>query len=435
MRSGVATGEDAVKRDRAYLTVAACCALLGLAGCSCNGGYGYSCGNYYYPSGTQPASGDGAAPNGLIAGSDGNYYGTTANGGANGLGTFFRVTPAGAETVLYSFAGGTTDGADPEGVVQGKDGNFYGATNFGGNGACQFGCGTVYKITPGGIETVLYFFTGAADGGDPNGVIEGSDGNFYGTAAYGGITSGACGGSGCGVAFRLTPAGAETVLHAFAGGNDGILPVSLIQGTDGNFYGTTIYGGSSKNGTVFKIAAAGTETVLHSFTGGADGALPQQTQLLEGSDGNFYGVTPFGGSGSLGVAYKITPAGVESVLHAFAGGSGDGAAPSTALVAFNGDFFGATNGGGSASCGGGCGTVFKLTLAGAESVLYLFGPTANFGAQPPNPSSLVVAPGLVASGNLAGTTQNGGQFGVGTVFTLTQAGGATTLYSFGTGSP
>jgi uncharacterized repeat protein (TIGR03803 family) len=418
------------------VTVAACCALLGLTGCSCNGGYGYSCNNYYYPSGNQPARGDGAAPNGLIAGSDGNYYGTTANGGANGFGTFFRVTPAGVETVLYSFAGGSADGADPEGIIQGTDGNFYGATNFGGNNACQFGCGTVFKITPVGAETVLYFFTGAADGGDPNGVVEGSDGNFYGTAAFGGVTNGACGGSGCGVAFRLTPAGAETVLHPFAGGADGILPVSLIQGTDSNFYGTTIFGGSSNNGTVFRITANGTETVLHSFAGGSDGALPQQTQLIQGSDGNFYGVTPFGGSSSLGVAYRITPAGVESVLHAFAGGTADGAAPSTALVEFSGNFFGATNGGGNASCGGGCGTVFKLTPAGAESPLYLFGPTANFGAQPPNPSSLVLAVnGGVASGNLAGTTQNSGTFGIGSVFTVTAAGAATTLYSFGTTSP
>jgi uncharacterized repeat protein (TIGR03803 family) len=432
--------EDAVMRYPAYLTAAACCALVSLAGCGCNGGYGNNCNNYYYPSGNQPASTDGNGPNGLIAGGDGNYYGTTASGGANGVGTFFRVTPAGVETVLYSFVGGSADGADPEGVIRGTDGNFYGATNFGGNGACQFGCGTVFKVTPAGVETVLYLFTGAADGGDPNGVVEGSDGNFYGTASYGGVTSGACGASGCGVAFRLTPAGAETVLHPFVGGSDGILPVSLIQGTDGSFYGTTVYGGPSNNGTVFKIAASGTETVLHAFAGGSDGALPQQTQLIEGSDGNFYGVTPFGGTSSLGVVYRITPAGVESLLHAFAGGTTDGAAPSTALVpGSTGDFYGATNGGGNASCGGGCGTVFKVTSAGTESVLYFLGPTANYGGQPPNPSSLVPAimPGLgpYVPGNLAGTTTNGGLYGIGSVFTLTPAGAATTLYSFGAGTP
>jgi len=431
-----------VDRNRAYLTVAACCALVSLTGCGCNGG-GYNCNNYYYPSGTTPASGDGSGPNGLIQGKDGNLYGTTASGGANGLGTFFRVTQAGVETVLYSFAGGSADGADPEGVIQGTDGNFYGATNFGGNGACRSGCGVVFKITASGVETILYFFTGAADGGDPNGVVEGSDGNFYGTASYGGLTSGACGGSGCGVAFRLTPAGAETVLHPFAGGSDGITPVSLIQGTDGNFYGTTVYGGASNNGTVFKIAANGTETVLHSFAGGSDGALPQQTQLLEGTDGNFYGVTPFGGSGSLGVVYRITPAGVESVLHAFAGGTADGAAPSTALVESGGNFYGATNGGGNASCGGGCGTVFTLTPAGAESLLYLFGPTANFGAQAPNPSSLSLAtlpatfqpPSNIVGKQFAGTTMNGGTYGIGSVFAVNFSGNATTLYSFGAGNP
>jgi uncharacterized repeat protein (TIGR03803 family) len=159
--------------------------------------------------------------------------------------------------------------------------------------------------------------------------------------------------------------------------------------------------------------------------------------LIEGSDGNFYGVTPFGGTSSVGVLYRITPAGVESVLHAFAGGTADGAAPSTALVEVSGDFYGATNGGGNASCGGGCGTVFKLTAAGAESLLYLFGPSAITGAQPPDPSSLLIAinPQGFFTGNLAGTTTNGGQFGIGTVFTLTPAGVATTLYSFGGEQP
>jgi uncharacterized repeat protein (TIGR03803 family) len=424
-----------VKRYRAYLTIGACCGIVAcLTACGCNSGWNDSCNNYYYPA--YPGNDDGVGPNGLVSGGDGSYYGTTANGGSNGLGTFFRVTPAGAQTVLYSFAGGSSDGADPEGVIQGTDGNFYGATNFGGNSACPSGCGTVFRITPAGVETVLYAFSGAVDGGDPNGVVQGTDGNFYGTAAYGGMASGSCGASGCGVVFRLTPAGAESVLYSFRGGINGVLPVSLIQGTDGNFYGTTIYGGQSNGGTVFKVTAAGAQTVLHSFAGGNDGQLPQQTQLIEGGDGNFYGTTPYGGSNFRGVVYKITSAGVETVLHTFAGGTTDGAVPFSALAEYGGNFYGTTNGGGNTSCAGGCGTVFELTPAGAESVLYFFGPGANSGGQPPNPSSLLVALNYpVAAGNLAGTTMNGGQYGIGSVFVLTPAGVATTLYSFGTNNP
>ncbi len=434
-------GRNAVSCFRAYLTVAAGWLMLaGLTGCGCNSGWNYNCNNYYYPP-SYPGSNDGVNPTGLIAGSDGNYYGTTANGGSNGLGTFFKVTPAGVETVLYSFAGGGSDGADPEGIVQGTDGNFYGATNFGGNGNCPSGCGMVFRITPAGAETVLYFFTGAADGGDPNGVVEGTDGNFYGTAAYGGIANSNCGASGCGVVFRLTSAGAESVVYSFSGGTNGLQPVSLIQGTDGNFYGTTVYGGQLNYGTVFKVTAAGAQTVLHSFAGGTDGQQPQQTQLIEGSDGNFYGTTPYGGANSRGVVYRITPAGAETVLYAFAGGANDGALPFTSLVENGGDFYGTTNGGGNGSCAGGCGTVFKLTSAGAESVLYFFGPTANSGGQAANPSSLLLAinPTPIIPGNLAGTTANGGQYGIGSVFTVTKLTAtpvaATTLYSFGTNNP
>jgi uncharacterized repeat protein (TIGR03803 family) len=421
---------------RTYLTVVAGWVMLaGLAACGCNNGWNYNCNNYYYPP-SYPGSNDGVNPNALVAGSDGNYYGTTANGGRNGLGALFKVTPAGVETVLYSFAGGGSDGADPEGIVQGTDGNFYGATNFGGNGNCPSGCGTVFRITPAGAETVLYFFTGAADGGDPNGVVEGSDGNFYGTAAYGGIANSSCGASGCGVVFRLTPAGAESVVYSFSGGTNGLQPVSLIQGTDGNFYGTTVYGGQLNYGTVFKVTAAGAQAVLHSFAGGKDGQLPQQTQLIEGSDGSFYGTVPYGGASSLGVVYRITPAGAETVLYSFAGGAKDGALPFTSLVQFQGNFYGTTNSGGNGSCIGGCGTIFTLTPAGAESVLYFFGPTANSGAQAPNPSSLLAAIGPVAI-NLAGTTMNGGNYGIGSVFTVSTLApaAATTLYSFGTNNP
>jgi uncharacterized repeat protein (TIGR03803 family) len=412
-----------VKRYHACLAVAARCALLSaLTAC------GYHHDNYYPPPPPPPSTNDGSNPTGLIQGSDGNFYGTTANGGRYGQGTFFRVTPAGAESVLYSFVGGAGDGSNPEGVVEGSNGNFYGATSGGGTGPCQFGCGTAFEITPDGAETVLYFFSGAADGGNPNPLIQGKDGNFYGTAAFGGVVSNLCGPGGCGVVFRLTPAGVETPLYSFTGGStDGAVAASLIQGSDGNFYGMTVYGGASNDGTVFKVTTSGAETVLHSFAGGSDGALPQMP-LTEGTDGNFYGTTPFGGADSVGVVFRITPAGVETVLHAFAGGTADGAKPFTAMIqASDGNFYGATNAGGDATCVGGCGVVFRITPAGAESVLYLFTASAITGAQPPLPSALLQG----SDGNFYGTVSNGGQFGVGTVFKLTPAGVESVLYSFG----
>jgi uncharacterized repeat protein (TIGR03803 family) len=412
-----------VKRYPACLAVAARCVLLSaLTAC------GYHHHGYYPPSPPPPSSNDGSNPTDLIQGSDGNFYGTTANGGRYGQGTFFKVTPAGAETALYSFVGGTGDGSNPEGVIQGSDGNFYGATSGGGTGPCQFGCGTAFRITPDGAETVLYYFSGGADGGDPNPLIQGTDGNFYGTTAFGGVTSDLCGQSGCGVVFRLTAAGVESTLHSFAGGTaDGAVAASLIQGSDGNFYGVTAYGGAANDGTVFKVTAAGAETVLHSFAGGSDGALPQ-TPLTEGTDGNFYGTTPAGGADSMGTVFRITPAGVETVLHAFAGATADGAQPFTALIqASDGNFYGATNAGGETTCFGGCGVVFRVTPAAAESVLYLFAASAITGSQPPLPSSLLQG----SDGNFYGTASNGGQFGFGTVFKLTPAGVETVLYSFG----
>ena len=411
-----------MERIRACHLVAACCGLLSLL-CAC--GYGDNSGYYYGPS-VPPPSGDGAAPTGLIQGSDGNFYGTTTAGGSFSEGAFVRVTPAGVETVLYSFAGGPADGANPQGVIQGKDGNFYGATGSGGTGACAFGCGTAFKVTPGGVESVLYSFSGGADGGVPNGLVQGSDGNFYGTASFGGTSSGLCTSDGCGVVFKLTPAGAETALYAFTGGTDGAVPASLIQGTDGNFYGITVHGGQSNNGTVFKATPAGAETVLHSFAGGGDGALPQ-TPLVQGTDGNFYGTTASGGVNSNGIVFKITPAGAETLLYAFAGGTADGANPDTALIqGTDGNFYGTTNSGGDASCFDGCGTVFKITPAGAESVLYLFTASAIDGAEPPAASSLLQG----SDGNFYGTTSDGGQFGFGTVFKLTPSGAESMLYSF-----
>jgi len=286
---------------------------------------------------------------GLMQGSDGNFYGTTASGGTSGRGTIFELTPSGAETILYSFPAGSSEPYC--GLIQGVDGNFYGTT--GANGTSDDG--TVFKFTPGGTETALHAFpkTGT-DGEIPYaGVIQGIDGNFYGTTYFGGA-------NGLGTVFKVTPGGTETVLYSFAGGSDGEHPYAgVIQGSDGNFYGTTYQGGASGYGTIFKLTPSGTETVLYTFAGGlSDGANPE-AGVIQGSDGNFYGNTLQGGTSNLGTVFELTPSGTETILHAFAGGSSDGANPGANLVqGSDGNLYGSTAAGGTSNHG----TFFKVTL-------------------------------------------------------------------------
>src|ERR1700683_2588546 len=352
-----------MKRLQPVLAAAVCCGALSLlAGCDDDYHHGY------FPP-PPPPTGDGLNPDALIQGTDGNFYGTTAAGGANGFGTVFKVTAAGSETLLYSFTGGK-DGATPQSLIEGSDGSYYGTNANGGASVCQQGCGTVFKITPAGVLTSLYVFTGAADGANPVSLIQGSDGNFYGAALYGGVINNTCGSAGCGVLFKVTAAGAASALYSFtATGSDGGLPVGVLQGTDGNFYGTNTFGGTGTNGTVFKVTPAGAETVLQSFAGSSDGAQPQ-AGLVQASDGNFYGTTQFGGTDSDGIVLKITPAGAEAVLSSFTGTATDGPNPATPLIeATDGNLYGTTGSGGNVGCRGGCGTGFKISTAGGGSGL------------------------------------------------------------------
>jgi uncharacterized repeat protein (TIGR03803 family) len=296
--------------------------------------------------------GDGALPfAGLVQGTDGNFYGTTASGGAFFQGTVFRMTPSGAITVLHSFNSFFSEGAVPfAGLVQGSDGNFYGTTLLGG---AHFK-GTVFKIDATGSLTTLHSFSGApGDGANPiAGLVQGSDGDFYGTTASGGVHL-------QGTVFRVTPAGAVTVLHSFNGHpSDGGLPFAgLVQGSDGNFYGTTALGGAHFKGTVFKIDATGSSTTLHSFSGSpSDGANPV-AGLVQGSDGNFYGTTAFGGAHLKGTVFNIDATGSLTTLHSFSGSSGEGAVPFAGLLqGSDGNFYGTTALGGAHSAG----TVFKF---------------------------------------------------------------------------
>lgn len=259
---------------------------------------------------------DGASPQGnLLQATDGNLYGVTFGGGAFGAGTVFKITPAGTETALYWFGTTSKDGSSPSGsLIQANDGNFYGVTSSGGAN----GFGAVIKITPAGAESVLYSFSGTAagDGASPGGsLIQASDGNFYGLTSGGGVNIGAdtvCSG-GCGTVFKITPTGSESVLHSFGSlSGDGISPQSsLTQASDGNFYGMTTYGGGASTvcgsgcGVVFKITPTGSESVLHWFGSPGDGLFPTGG-LIRARDGNLYGMTSGGGANRGGAVIKIT---------------------------------------------------------------------------------------------------------------------------------
>ena len=285
----------------------------------------------------------------VVQGADGNFYGTTNQGGANNYGTIFKVTPAGTLTTLYSFTNGA-NGSDPQAaLIQATDGNFYGIT---GNGGADNG-GTIFKITPGGALTTLHSFSGP-DGYVPAaGLIQGTDGNFYGTTYSGGAHS-------SGTVFKITSGGTLTTMYSFTGAADGAAPEAVvIQATDGNFYGTTSAGGGVSGtayGTVFKLTPGGALTTLYTFTG-AGGQTPY-SGLIQATDGNFYGTTSGGGGHSAGTVFKITPGGTLTTVYSFTNG-GDGSGPQAGLVeGADGNLYGTAQYGGANNDG----TVFKLQL-------------------------------------------------------------------------
>jgi uncharacterized repeat protein (TIGR03803 family) len=353
---------------------------------------------------------DGAAPyGGLILDSAGNLYGTTADGGIQGCvpagcGTVFKLAPDGSETILHFFAA-SNDGENPmAGLIEDGAGNLYGTTEYGG----ASNAGTVFEIAANGTETVLYAFTGTSDGAYPfAGLIEDSSGNLYGTTEGGGLQD--CGAGYCGTVFELAPDGTESVLYAFSGSaGDGSHPYgNLIEDGAGDFYGTTAYGGSANAGTVFELAPDGTETVLYSFSGMTDGSNPM-SGLIEDGSGNLYGTTFYGGTSKDGVVYKLAPDGTETVLYAFPG-LNDGARPYGGVIADStGNLYGTTEYGAWNSYG----LVFKLTPDGTETVHSFCGTRTCSGT----PVAGLVAD---RAGNLYGTSLAGGKSGYsGTVFKL-----------------
>ncbi len=310
-------------------------------------------------------------------------------------------------TTLHSFAG-TLDGEYPDAaLLLATNGNLYGTTSSGGGTS---GDGTIFSLTPAGVLTTIYSFTGGADGAAPEAaLIQAADGNLYGTTAAGGAY-------GAGTVFQLTPAGVLTTVYAFTGNGDGGNPsAALVQGTDGNFYGTTYNGGTadgggtSENGTIFELTVVGTVgtlTTLHNFQG-PDGANPSAA-LVQGPNGRFYGTTSSGGVDGDGSIFSIGPNGDFNRLHSFA--DTNFATTSTALIlASDGNFYGTADT-----------AVFEITPDGNFSKLY------DFGQYSPVPSSLVQA----SDGNLYGTTIFGGPDGVGSIFQLQLSGGLTTIHNF-----
>jgi uncharacterized repeat protein (TIGR03803 family) len=305
-----------------------------------------------YSFGEAPTDGTQAVAS-LLRDSKGNLYGTTENGGASFAGTVFKLDKARKETLLFSFNGGTTGNNPVAGLVMDAKGNLYGTAESGGLGSFGNG-GIVFKIDTAGHESTLYNFcsvTSCTDGWTPKAGLILWKGNLYGTTRAGGTHD-------FGTVFKLTPSGKETVLYSFGENtDDGFYPVAgLVPDSKGNFYGTTSAGGFGY-GTVFKLTAARKENVLYPFTGHADGNMPLAGLVRDGN-GNLYGTTENGGSDQVGVVFKLSPGGKETVLYNFTG-KADGREPVAGLVLDRkGDLYGTTpSGGGSCFCG----TVFKLT--------------------------------------------------------------------------
>jgi uncharacterized repeat protein (TIGR03803 family) len=307
---------------------------------------------------------------------------------------------------VWNFSGGVDGGSPYDGLIQASDGDFYGTTSRGG----PFAAGTVFKVTATGVPTTLHSFGGGIDGAYPNGGLLQAGGNFYGTASQGGLTDN-------GIVFKIDASGTLTTLHSFLGVDGKTPTASLILASDGNFYGTTYAGGPIGSGTIFKMDASGVLTTLHTFSGG-DGDTPI-AGLIQGADGNFYGTTYFGGAFGDGTIFRMNAAGTLTTLHAFSN-TADGGHPYGGLIqAADGSFYGTTTGGGPANLG----TVFRMDSVGTVTILHSF----VGGAEGALPNAGLIR---ATDASFYGTTTHGGAADVGTVFKISAAGALTTLIAF-----
>jgi len=368
---------------------------------------------------------DAGQPEGGLIAANGTLYGTTDEGGDRGChfklgcGTVYEISTSGEEHTLYSFKGvKKKDGSDPQAGLINLNGTLYGTTTIGGGGKCFLykytTCGTVFAVSKSGTERVLYRFKGGADGGNPLAGLIAVNGVLYGTTARGGNW---------GTVFEVTTSGKERVLYRFKGGRDGGYPEAGLVGVDGEknlLYGTTFNGGSRCSaaaagcGTVFEVSTSGKEQILYRFKGGTDGANP--TAALIAAHGSLYGTTLGGGiyqcgyssEAGCGTVFEVSTSGHERALYNFQGGT-DGEGPVGSLVVVNGMFYGTTSAGGNNVCtryissqqvSVGCGTVFSVSTAGHEQVVFRFARPrqANY------PNSALTA----LNGVLYGTTAAGG---------------------------
>lgn len=296
---------------------------------------------------------------------NGTMYGTTSSAGLyhNAHGTVFAFDRSRGERVVYGFMGGN-DGAGPEAPLIAYGSRLYGTTVVGGGTGCGgAGCGTVFTVTTGGSEKVLYRFKGGTDGAKVYAPLTVIGNKFYGATLEGGQ---GCSGNGCGTIFELTTRGRKRVIYRFGGSGDGAYPNGLTA-VSGVLYGTTEGGGTKNSGTFFSITPSGTFKTFYNFKDIPDGNLPGATLLY--SNGSFYGTTVGGGTTGNGTVFSMTSAGGETVLHSFAGGH-DGADPQGPVYVFDHvdhQLYGTTTKGGGTGCGGnGCGVIFKVYLFGSE---------------------------------------------------------------------
>jgi uncharacterized repeat protein (TIGR03803 family) len=348
------------------------------------------------PSGAGPYAG-------LLLSGDGNFYGTTHQGGTNGLpfgfGTVFKLTPAGTVTTLVSF--NHTNGEKPyAGLAQAADGSLFGTTLQGGTS----NLGTLFRLAPNGSLTTLLSFTNG-NGANPSGRLTlGRDGFFYGTTQVGGTSN-------LGTVFRVTTNGVLHTLASFTGANGAKPYAEVIQAIDSHLYGTTVFGGSSNYGTVFRLTTNGLLTTLLSFNG--TNGLNPYGGLVQDPSGQLYGAAAYGGAAGAGSIFRITTNGVLATLYSFSGGV-DGANPWAALVrGRDGTYYGTTKLGG-AIVGPPRGTVFQIMTNGTFASLVAFG----FNTNGASPHCTLVQD---AAGYLYGTTRDLGVGLKGTAFRLDPA--------------
>lgn len=421
--------------------VLVCLALSSAILCASQGAGAKSTYRVLYSFCSQSSCADGFEPaSGLIADHEGNLYGTTVAGGTSVTGyggVVFKLTSGGTETVLYNFCSlaSCADGGLPSsGLIMDGSGNLYGVTQGGGDLTCQ--CGVVFKVSPGGTETVLHAFTAGTDGGYPLGtLVTDAKGNLYGVTFWGGGNTGCGDSNGCGTLFEVSQSGVETVLYRFcsqANCSDGFGPeTDLTMDSSGNLYGGSEGGNvhclrKSTCGEIYRLTPGGVESVLYAFcpqSGCHDGALPVAGLLLDQS-GNLWSTTLGGGGGKgcsaykgCGTVFELKSDGTESVSVTFDGRK-DGATPYTGLLEDrNGNFYGMTGAGGhTKNCTASCGVVFRLSASGAESTAYTFCSRkyCTDGSEPLIDGSLIAN----KKGELFGATSGGGAHNAGVVFAL-----------------